>query len=66
MAYRDRLAGSLLGTRQIYLCGAVRDVIHAAIKPEGIVRTTARKDIYIDWFESEDKAREHVREAKNA
>ena len=30
MAYRDRLAGSLLGTRQIYLCGAVSCNIAAA------------------------------------
>lgn len=44
----------------------ITDVIHAAVKPEDTVRTTARKDIYIDWFASEDEAREHIKEAKNA
>lgn len=28
-----RLAGSLLGTRQIYLCGAVRAVMHQGSSP---------------------------------
>lgn len=44
----------------------ITDVIHTAVKPEDTVRTTARKDIYMDWFASEAEAREHIKEAKNA
>lgn len=41
----------------------ITDKIQAAIKPEDIYKELKKKDLYIDWFETEAEAREHVQEA---
>lgn len=44
----------------------ITDIIHAAVKPENAFKETKRKDIYVDWFESEEEANQHVKDARNA
>ena len=45
---------------------AITDVCEAAVKPENVCKETKTKDIYIDWFETEEEAKERVAEALNA
>ena len=34
-------------------------------RPEGTYETTARKDIYTDWFDSKEAANEYITDCKN-
>lgn len=43
----------------------VTDKIQAATKPENVSISRARKDVYVDWFESYKEAQEFVSEARN-
>ena len=45
---------------------AVANVIEAEKKPENSFKSTRRRDIYFDWFESQEAADEFVEEAKRA
>lgn len=45
---------------------AVTATREAEEKPESTYTSTARKDIYNDWFESMEEAQNHVKEAKQA
>ena len=45
---------------------AITDVCEAAVKPENVCKETKTKDIYLDWFETEEEAKEMVKEALNA
>ena len=45
---------------------AITDVCEAAVKPENVCKETKTKDIYLDWFETEEEAKERVKEALNA
>jgi len=42
------------------------NIIEAEEKPENKFRETRRKDIYIDWFESEEEANAFIEQAKSA
>lgn len=44
----------------------ITDTIQADAKPESTFRSTSRKDIYTDWFDSLKKAETFVKEAKEA
>lgn len=44
----------------------ITDVIKTALKPENKFMETKTKDIYVEWFESEEEANHHVRDARNA
>lgn len=44
----------------------ITNVIEAEEKPESIFRSTRRKDIYIDWFGSEEEAKEFIEQSKKA
>ena len=44
----------------------ITNQIEAEQMPESSYTSTSRKDIYNDWFESEQDAREFVEQAKNA
>lgn len=43
----------------------ITSTIKAVLKPENVCKSLARKDIYVDWFESEEEALAHVEEARN-
>ena len=45
---------------------AVTSSVEADKCPESTFRAASRKDIYIDWFDSLEAAREFAAEAKNA
>lgn len=45
---------------------AITDVCEAAVKPENVCKETKTKDIYLDWFETEEEAKERVEEVLNA
>lgn len=45
---------------------AITDVCEAAAKPENVCKETKTKDIYLDWFDTEEEAKEKVKEALNA
>ena len=45
---------------------AITDTIKAAKKPENSFKETKKKDIYVDWFETEEEAKERAKEALNA
>lgn len=45
---------------------AITNFVEAANKPENSSKSTSRKDIYHDWFESHEEAEEFVKEAKKA
>lgn len=44
---------------------AITDVCKAAVKPENVCKETKTKDIYLDWFDTEEEAKERVEEALN-
>lgn len=44
----------------------ITNVIEAEEKPENTFKSTSRKDIYNDWFESEKEAKEFVEQSKSA
>lgn len=44
----------------------ITSTVEAVQKPENTSTSTSRKDIYNDWFESVEEAREWVEEAKRA
>ena len=39
---------------------AITDVCEAAVKPENVCKETKTKDIYLDWFDTEEEAKERV------
>lgn len=45
---------------------AITDVCKAVVKPENVCKETKTKDIYLDWFDTEEEAKERVEEALNA
>ncbi len=45
---------------------ALTSVIEAESKPDDSFRSTARKDIYVDWYETREEAEEAVYEIRNA
>lgn len=45
---------------------AITDVIEAICKPENSFRSLKRKDIYCDWFDDPEEAKEFVEMAKMA
>ena len=44
----------------------ITDTCQADVKPESTFRSTSRKDIYTDWFDSLKKAEAFVKEAREA
>ena len=44
----------------------ITDTVEAVSKPENSSKSTKRRDIYNDWFESREEAQEFVEEAKRA
>lgn len=44
----------------------ITDTVEATSKPESSSRSTTRRDIYNDWFESHEEAQAFVEEAKRA
>ena len=40
--------------------------IEAPSRPENVFRSTSRKDIYLDWFDSLSAAQAHINEARLA
>ncbi len=48
------------------ITAAITDMKTAARKPEDTEKSTPQKDIYINWFETEEEANEFVLEARNA
>lgn len=42
------------------------NIIEAEEKPESTFRNTRRKDIYVDWFDDEQEARDFIERAKSA
>lgn len=44
----------------------ITSTVEAAVKPENTYKSTSRKDIYVDWFESREAAEKHVKEAREA
>ena len=51
---RGHIASAIVGTEQHYS------------KPEQVYRSTRRRDIYIDYFETREAAEQHVAESRNA
>lgn len=45
---------------------SITSTIQAAVKPEQTYRSTSRKDIYVDWFESREAAEKFAKEAREA
>ncbi len=45
---------------------AITSCVMAPLKPEASMVSTRRKDIYSDWFDSQEKAERFVEEAKRA
>lgn len=44
----------------------ITNTVEAVCKPENSSTSTSRRDIYNDWFESEEEAQAFVEEAKRA
>lgn len=44
----------------------ITNTVEAVCKPENSSKSTSRRDIYNDWFESEEEARGFVEQAKRA
>lgn len=44
----------------------ITNTVEAACKPENSSTSTSRRDIYNDWFESEEEAQAFVKEAREA
>lgn len=44
----------------------ITSTIQAAVKPEQAFKSTSRKDIYVDWFESREEAEQFAKEAREA
>ena len=44
----------------------ITDTVEAVSKPENSSKSTKRRDIYNDWFESREEAQEFVEEARTA
>lgn len=44
----------------------ITNMIEAVCKPENTSTSTSRRDIYNDWFESQEEAEEFVKEARSA
>lgn len=44
----------------------ITNTVEAATKPESTFASTSRKDIYNDWFESFEEAKQFVEEARVA
>ena len=44
----------------------ITSTVEAVSKPENDFKSTKRKDIYHDWFESQEEAEALVKEAKDA
>lgn len=42
------------------------DTIEASRRPENSFKSTSRKDIYLDWFDSLSAAQAHINEARPA
>lgn len=42
------------------------DTKEAEEQPKGSFKSTARKDIYTDWFDSEEAANKFIADSKNA
>ena len=49
-----------------HLVSHIVDTKLAARKPENSCKSLRRKDVYLDWFDSEEEALQHVEDAKNA
>ncbi|CAK7060769.1 MAG: hypothetical protein BACD_02857 [Bacteroides rodentium] len=45
---------------------AITSTVEAVCKPENTAESTKSKDIYNDWFDSQEEAKEWVEEAKQA
>lgn len=66
----------ILGCRKTYYCvtssvddkgkvrAAITNIMKAICKPENDFKSGKRKDIYHDWFESREEAKNFVKEAK--
>ena len=44
----------------------ITNIIESEQKPENTYTSTSRKDIYNDWFDSEEEAKKYIEESKNA
>ena len=44
----------------------ITSTIQAAKQPENVSKSLKNKDVYIDWFDNKDDARQHVKDAENA
>ena len=44
----------------------ITNIIESEQKPENTYASTKRKDIYNDWFDSEEEAKKYIEESKNA
>ena len=44
----------------------ITNIIELEQKPENTYTSTRRKDIYNDWFDSEEEAKKYIEESKNA
>ena len=42
---------------------SITDTVEIDTKPENTAKSVSRKDIYKDWFDSEEKAKEFIKEA---
>lgn len=51
---RGRVTSNIVDTRE------------SEIEPKSSYKSTARKDIYTDWFDDLDKAKQYVKEARIA
>ncbi len=49
-----------------HVAAHITNVIEAEQKPESSSTSTSRRDIYNDWFESQEEAENFVEEAKKA
>lgn len=48
------------------IISAITSVVEAVCKPENSSKSLKRRDVYNDWFDSQEEAREWVEEAKRA
>lgn len=46
-----------------YVTSSITDTKKCAVKPYNNFTETSKKDIYIDWFDSEEEANQYVQEA---
>lgn len=42
---------------------SITDTVESDTKPENTAKSVSRKDIYNDWFDSEEKAKAFIKEA---